>query len=396
MPKHNHVAGRVLQDTDLVITGRALVGALGPDAVTACAAFRAGISRATELDYFDGGGPSQAEASLRVHSAGGLTHGFVGPARLSRLLAGCVRDLAGQAVLQDLDARRVGCFVAMPAPGRTLEGAMAIDEPELRAQQLTAASEAHIPSDREYAAAVLARGLFDTPWQRLANNFVAVSAGHAGVAQACLAAAEQLQLGAIETALVFALDSLLDVDTLEWLSLLKRLRTEDRPAGVVPGEACCALVLQSAVAARRHGRQALVTIKAIGTGSDPRNILTGQASTGAVMAGLIDDVKQHCAATEDDCWFLVDHNGETARAAEWGNSLFHLTRRHASYVSAHVQFPAIGFGDTAAASGGVAVCIAISAWERGYAPSARAFICSTADGAPRAVLCLQASPGARG
>lgn len=380
---------RVLRDTDLVVTGRALVGALGPDAATACAAFRAGLSRASELDYYDAGGPSLGSPGLRAHSAGGLTHGFVGPARLSRLLSACLRDLAGQAVMRELDPRRTGCFVALPAPGRTLEGAQAIDEPELREQQLQAAREARVPSSRDYASAILARGLGDSQWQRLVDGLVPVTAGHASVAQACLLAAEQLQHGAIEAAIVIAMDSLLDVDTLEWLSLLKRLRTEDRPAGVVPGEACCGLVLQSAAVARRQGLRALCAIKAIGIDGDARNILVGMPSTGAVLAGLIDELTQRTAAGAEDCWLMVDHNGETGRAAEWGNSLFHLTRRHASYASAQVWYPATGFGDTGAASGGVAACVAISAWERAYAASDRAFICSAADGPQRAVLHLE-------
>jgi 3-oxoacyl-[acyl-carrier-protein] synthase-1 len=291
--------------------------------------------------------------------------------------------------MRELDVQRTGCFVALPTPARTLEGAMAIEDPKLREQQLSAALDAHIPSDREYATAILARALGDTPWKRFASNFVAVAAGHASVAQACLAAAEQLTQGTTDAAIVFALDSLLDVDTLEWLSLLQRLRTEDRPAGVVPGEACCALVLQTAAQARREGRQALCALKGIGLDADPRNIFSGQASTGAAMAGLIDDVKQRRAAGAEDTWLLVDHNGETARAAEWGNSLFHLMRRNASYADAKTWYPATGFGDTGAATGGIAACIAIAAWQRDYAPSTTALICSSADGPQRAVLCLQ-------
>lgn len=369
-----------VRDLDLVVTRRALVGALGPDAVTACAAFRAGISRASELDYFDAGGPSRGSASLRAHSACGLTHGFVGPARLACLLAVCWRDL------DELDVSRVGCFVALPAPDRTLQGALAIDDPEQREQQLQAAREAHVPSEREYASAILARSLLDSPWQRLATQLVPVSAGHASVAQACLLASEQLQRGQIETALIIAMDSLLDEDTLEWLSLLRRLRSEDRPAGVVPGEACSCLVLQAASTARSQGRQALCRLRAVALDADPRHILAGQPSTGAVMADLIDEVSE---PGDDPPWFIIDHNGEPTRAAEWGNTLFHLTRRHPRYRAAQVWYPAIGFGDTGAASGCVAACIAIAAWQRAYAAASRALICSAADGPERAVVCLE-------
>jgi 3-oxoacyl-[acyl-carrier-protein] synthase-1 len=189
--------------------------------------------------------------------------------------------------------------------------------------------------------------------------------------------------------MVIAVDSLLDVDTLDWLNLLKRLKTEDRPAGVVPGEACCSLLLQTAAVARRHKRHALCVVDAVGLAAEPHNLLAGQASPGAVMAKLIDDAKQHSSVGTDNIWFVIDHNGETARASEWGNSLFHLARRHPDYANAQTWYPALGFGDTAAASGGVAACIAIAAWERAYAPSATAFICSAADGPERAVLCLE-------
>src|ERR1700712_2308009 len=59
------------------------------------------------------------------------------------------------------------------------------------------------------------------------------------------------------------------------------------------------------------------------------------------------------------------------------NVLFHLGRRGLAHPDRQLWFPAIGFGDTAAASGAVATCIALAAWERNYAPSERVSICST-------------------
>ncbi len=369
----------------IVVTGRALVSSLGLDVVSACAAHRAGLTHPSVLEHYDAGGATFGGVPLVVHAVPGVTHGFVGGARLIRLMTAALDDLERQSPDLQLDQRHVGYFLAMPAPGRTLAGADALEDEAARVELQERAADSNLPPDAELAATLLQHALVATRLQSLPARALSITAGHASVSVACLSAAEQLAAGRIELALVIGVDSLLDTDTLVWLEDLQRLRTEQRPAGVMPGEACCVLALESRPVAVQRRARVFCQLESIDVDADAGNILSGAPSTGVVSAELIARPHGHGAGSP---WLIIDHNGEPARASEWGNTLFHLAGRGPSYQNPQVWFPATGFGDTAAASGGVAACLAMAAWERGYAPSDRVLICSTSDGPQRAVMRL--------
>ncbi|MEY4577424.1 MAG: hypothetical protein RL701_2127 [Pseudomonadota bacterium] len=378
---------RLADGSEIVITGRGLVGALGLDVVTACAAFRAGLSRASLLEEFHVKGDGHLGTPLIVHAVRGITDGFEGPLRLQRLLAAGFEDLFRQTPELAARAGQASLFVALPEPGREFTGATALaeDDPE-RAELQDAAKTAKLPKLAGLAAGLVEDALLGLdPKLRFASVHV-ISAGHASMAQACLNAAELLRRQATNLAVVISADSLLDVETLGWLKTLRRLRTEQRPAGVVVGEGCAVLVLERKRDARDRKATVFAELGGIAIDHDPSPLLSGEASKGLVMANLIHSIH---GAQAHAPWVLLEHNGEAARAAEWGNSLFHLRARAASYADTDAWFPAIGFGDTGAASGAVAACIALAAWERKYAPRDSALICSRSDGTPRSVLQLK-------
>ena len=368
----------------IVITGRALVSALGTDVVTACAAARAGISRPGPLDHYKGGGSTQQRGGVPLtgHAAAGITQGFIGNIRLLRMLVAAFKALRAE---HQLVSARAGVFVSFPDPLRTWSGTAAVVDDAERQERADEARTAPRSEAQAIAAELVSKAAQIAELPSTLNLCGVETCGHAGVARAIHSASEALRIGRIDVALVIGVDSLLDVDTLLWLEASARLRTAERAAGLIPGEACGILVLETAQAAARRGHTPYCTVEHIACADDQQNLLNAGASTGAITAHLIHHSMEASAAP---LWLLSDHNGENARASEWGNALFHLTRITQAPIDPVVWFPAISFGDTAAASAVIAICIASAAWARGYQPAKRAVITSISDGPARAAITL--------
>jgi 3-oxoacyl-[acyl-carrier-protein] synthase-1 len=90
-------------------------------------------------------------------------------------------------------------------------------------------------------------------------------------------------------------------------------------------------------------------------------------------------------------WVISDLNGEPYRAIDWGNALVRRIRALAEPV---LWCPALWFGDTGAASGAVALCLAARAFERSYAPAPWSLVLSSADGPDRAAVIVTADAAA--
>ena len=98
--------------------------------------------------------------------------------------------------------------------------------------------------------------------------------------------------------------------------------------------------------------------------------------------------QQLLAAPPAATWFVVDQNGEVFRANDWGCSLVRMQGTNGiDSAPTDVWYPAASFGDVGAASGAVATCMAMSAFERGYSPSPHAVVMTNSDGADANWLC---------
>ncbi|MCA9640697.1 MAG: hypothetical protein KC492_08365 [Myxococcales bacterium] len=94
----------------------------------------------------------------------------------------------------------------------------------------------------------------------------------------------------MDTAVVCAVDSLLDARSLEWLSYRRPLRSMRQADGAIAGEAAAALVLSAVPGSRRNG--ALV-LAGVGFGDepaarDPAQPLRGDGLTAATKAALVE------------------------------------------------------------------------------------------------------------
>jgi 3-oxoacyl-[acyl-carrier-protein] synthase I len=372
------VASRWIDGGGALLAGVGLVSALGYDAGTALAAARAGVSRAgVQPHWRKRSGVSGLEEPVTGHAADLLTLGFEGEARLQRLASGALQDLLVERLDNALLQQRVGLYVAMPDPERAqscpvLRGAASSPPP-------AAAGE---PSTAERARAFVQGVAAGVPWAQAPSTLFWSHLGHAAGAVVLGAAVQDLQARKIDTAIVLAVDSLIDEDTLGWLSACGRLKCDDMPAGLMPGEAAVALAL------RRPGETAgpLASFRGMAFAEEPLAQSEARLSTGEVLTEAVARVWSDSA--QPAAWLLADHNGEHHRAHEWGSTLARLRATGDAFADPALWLPALSFGDTGAASMPLAVAMASHAWQRGSAPGTAAVVAACSDGGARAALLL--------
>lgn len=346
-----------------------LACSLGTDAATCCAAARAGISRASAFDAFSVTGPEGEEDPLLVHACPYGVEGFEGDARLLQLLITALRGLDA-AVL----AEPAGAYLAINDPLRWLS-------PEQRA-----APDATAPRAQQRGAwlwAGLARtGLALPPLLQVEDR------GNTAFHRALAHAARDLRAGTVRSALVVAADSLLDPAGLGLLEAAGRLKTPADPAGLQPGEAAGFVVLSRDPA--QAGEPSL-QLRALAFGREPQADPLQGAPTGLGIAQALHDAARHLSFSRLlPLWTASDHNGEPWRAMDWGQALVHIGSEQTLDLCGSTLFPAAAVGDTGAASGLVALCMAEHAFARGCAPAPVAALVSCGDGAERSVLLCQA------
>jgi 3-oxoacyl-[acyl-carrier-protein] synthase I len=349
-----------------------LVCSLGADAATSCAAARAGLTRASPFEAYGVTGPEGDEEPLLVHAAPYGVEGFEGDARLLQLLIVALRDLDTAAL-----EGPVGAYLAINDPLRWLgaEQAAAIGT----APPDAAARGAWLWSGLE-------RALAPPTWPRLLQ---VEDRGHTAFHRALAHAARDLRAGTLRTALVLAADSLLDSAGLGLLEAAGRLKTPADPAGLQPGEAAGYVVLSREAATR--STPGTLSLRALGFSREPQIDPTQGAPTGQGIAQALHDAARHLHFSRLlPVWASSDHNGEPWRAMDWGQALVQLGAQQTLDLRGSTLFPASAVGDTGAASGLVALCMAQHAHARGCAPAPVAALVSCADGAERSALICQA------
>ncbi|MEW6381912.1 MAG: hypothetical protein AB1611_20235 [bacterium] len=378
----------------IVITGRGMVSSLGHDVVTGCAAARAGIVRAEQLDY-----PVRSPEDGEIENAIGhpvplLTEGFEGPARLLRLVQAGLADLQKQAAGLPWLSFRVRCYLSLPNPLRPHTGIPLDMEEKDRQAQIEESQEAEKePPNADLAQRILQEAARLSGWQGDLPllQFVTTS-GNPGVAEALGRAIEDLSQGKIDLALIGGIDSLLDEDTLAWLESRGRFKTPSTPSGLQPGEAGAFLLVETLQSARARGAHALAVVQKICLTQDAGTLLTGEPPLGAGLAealiGLTESADWDKA--QQTVWLITDQNGESYRAIEWGNALIRLRARSSVFANPLLWYPAASFGDTGAASGAVAICMATGAFVRNYAPAPKVIVTSSSEGPLRAAILLAA------
>jgi len=209
----------------------------------------------------------------------------------------------------------------------------------------------------------------------------------AAFAAAAASASQAVETRAVRAALLIAVDSLASPETLELLLEARRLKNDDNPVGFMAGEAAAAMVLTRQSGASNAAAPAAM-LGAVDIGREPHALGAERPSDGRVLAACTRNALGSPSSQQPAPLLLIDNDGENHRAQEFGMALWHLTKAKSPLSSAPVWVPAKSFGNTGAAYGGLAACLATRAFARGYAPSSSALIVAAADDGARAACQL--------
>jgi hypothetical protein len=347
--------------------------------VQAAAAYRAGLawpSLGPPLGTID---PDEGEPEpITVHAVPSVS-ALSGAERLAALLGEALQDLGAQSAL-DIGSG-MGIFLALPDPETRVFPSIA---------SASTSKNGVTPADERRAH--LARQILGPAGAAANVDLRALPMRAFGGDQAAFAAATAFAIQAVETravraALVLAVDSLTGPATLELLLDQRRLKNDDNPVGFMAGEAAAAMVLTRQSNASNATPPAAL-LGAVDVAREPRPLGAERPSDGRVAADCLR--KASGPAGGPVPFLVVDNDGENHRAQELGLAIWHLTKSHSPLASSPLWVPAKSFGNTGAAYGGLATCLAARAFARGYAPSSSAVILAAADDGTRAAYQLTA------
>lgn len=336
----------------MFITRTSMVCPVGFNAVSACAAKRAGISAFADLPYVDNSAQPIVGAAVP-----GLDLMLPRASRLLALLAKALKDLLG-------------------------------DEPEMhwnRVPLLVCLAE----SERPGGSAQLATSIVERLQQALKLRFHPKSSGvlatgHTAGFDALREAQRLIRSGEVQSCVVCGVDSLLNAATLLWLDAHYRLKTPANRDGVIPGEAAAAVLIQGSPLA-----DTCTQLEGLGFGKEDAPILSekpllGRGLTAAARSAL---AEAKLGLHEIDLR-LSDVTGELYGFKELPlveGRLMRVIRKEAQPLWHWAET----IGDTGAAAGIAQLVLADQAFRKGYAPGRRAICLTSAASGGRAAAVLR-------
>jgi 3-oxoacyl-(acyl-carrier-protein) synthase len=372
----------------LSVVGLGMVTPLGLDAVTSCAAARAGISRAAPLDGFKlYDEDAWKEVGVTGHAMHLFAEGFEGFGRLVRLGQGALDDLLRTSPLTAEQAARTGLCVAT---GSAFFQAQRARQPGASAEQTQA--------DREQLGLVreqlLPRLRAHTRLPLPPAQCHLLSDDQSGFVLALFKARELLASGQVDRVIVGGVDACTDGAFMAAAHQFQALKSDAQPAGFQPGEAAAFLLIEATSAALARGAQVMAQLDAASWVRDPVQRTSGQQAVGVGLShALRASLSLSGWPQPAPDWLLGDLNGDVFRGNDWGYALVRLKIAHPELGDVPQVWPAEHFGELGAATGPVAVGMALRAQARRYAPGPRALVWLSAYSGSRAALALQLNSG---
>lgn len=364
------------------ISGIGLVSALGLDAVTACAAARAGLARLHALDVMQW---SAAEAfggePVAGHAVPLVAGGFVGFAKTLALAHHALADLLARTPLAAGEAAHTGLVLLVA--DRFLEDRLHTGDDDDD-------DDAPPPSVRWRTEAarlvpLLARLAGIPPAQcRILHGH------HAEFGDAVQLALDALDSRRLQRCLVGAVDCAFEPHRLIAAAEAELLKTATNPVGHLPGEAGGFALLESAERATAGGRPLLARLGAVVRRRAPACDPEAAAPDGSALAAALLAALPPAPAPG---WFVGDLNGEAARAQEWGEVLVRVQLARPGAADWPLELPALAFGETGAAAGAVGLAVALHFYARHCAPPGSALLALASDNGARTALRLDPAGG---
>lgn len=354
----------------LAVSGLGMLTSVGAGAAASCAAIRARMARFSEIE---GAGLTDEEgAPVRVVASPilGVTDGYAGLGRFTRMAAHAIRDLLEGSGLSGREVGAGGLYVALPE----------IDRPGTDARLAT-----ELGGRIERWCGI--RGA--------AGRIRVFSIGHAGVIHALEAAISDLDAGRVTTAVVGGVDSLVGAASLAHLHAKRRLKTGDRPVGLIPGEAAAFALVEPLARARARGAAVLATVEGASTATEA---VTVDSDAPCDATGLCEATRRTLDALPDGGretgLVISDLDGGPYRSEEFA----YLAARafHGFSGPFRLWHAADCIGDTGAASAAVSIGIGAMALARGYAKTSGALVLASSDGGARGAAYLRTAPEEKG
>jgi 3-oxoacyl-[acyl-carrier-protein] synthase-1 len=353
---------------------------------------RAGIVRPSSLETFVVG-TLDACGGVTVHAVPVIAHGFEGDARALRLLQAAIEGLAKPTSRHW--PPRTGFYLSLAHPDRQYSGFELIPDEELRSQKLARWRQVRAdraePDFNQRAKSLLERAATLAGWKQAVHLRAFAMSGNTGVAEMTEAAARDLNAGAVDVAIVGGVDSWIDATSLQWLEDRGRLKGPATPAGLAPGEAAGFLVLEAMPYAQTRDARIQAVLQSTIVDREQKAQLAGKLSLGETLALVLARTAPIADwSAEAPPWLIVDQNGESYRAREWGSALARLVEGHPSFQAPVVWYPVTSVGDTGCATGVVQAVMALQAFERGYAKGRQVTLLASADAGERSATLLEA------
>lgn len=335
-----------------------MMTSIGHDAITACASYRAGIARADEyVPLFDPG------MKLMGYPVEGVTNGYQGLGRLLRLATPAIEDLRTYNGIIELDTVRseMTCHLALPAYPQSDEDAASLGG----------------VGERFYRGLTRRFGLI------LPSTSTCYERGQVGGLLALKGAIEDLESGRCTHALVGGVASYFDEDLLVPLLESGRVKSEEHPAGLMPGEAAAFVLLER----RREGISDVNVCARLLMPCIAHEPI--KPAAGVSLGNVVNEVHAAIAASGGRVTVVVsDINGEPSRSNDWGCA---VPRLHADLRDTRVKtwMPTESFGDTDAASAIIGVCAVARGFARGYVQGDAIVTSASDDGGRGAVAVMR-------
>jgi 3-oxoacyl-[acyl-carrier-protein] synthase-1 len=350
--------------TNLSVTAIGAATSVGYTAATACSSIRAGLTRPSTVDGFEVLDVVEQEpVGLTGHPLGAATRGFSGVGRWLQMAALALEDLcvsgALPAAAESWFWSTAECYIVLPV----------IDPRRFDSTGSSGSEEALDAS-------------FVQPLRRRCARFFAPSRtallprGRVGALEAIQLATRQVSEQRAGRAVVLAVDSLVDDAALLWLAEANRLKEDENPVGLVPGEAAVAFVVEPAAAAADRGANPLAHVLAVATAREDGAFMWGGVSVGDAVADVVQRVVTGAGvATPYQADVLTDLNGELWRSAEYGNARVKIPAT--VWAGDRHSMPASSVGDVGAAMTALELAVACHSLDRGYAAGRHVMIISS-------------------
>lgn len=330
-----------------IVTGVGIVTPLGYNAQATCAAIRAGISQFTEQDIVDR--HCDPVVASRIEELGPLRENAVDIATI------CCREAVSKIPREHFSQRPVTISILQNENNRQC-GPFLTDQ------------------DVKQIAANLGLISFTV------NTY---PFGNAAGMKAVIDAQNHIDNDPNALQIILGLDSLLEVKTLAHFESMDRLKSASLSRGIIPGEACACITIESHQAAQRGTQRGRALIAGVGVSVENAVVCSEDPCLGEGLTNAIFDGLQKAEwSGETVGQVYCDLNGEVYRVHEW---MLALCRTLSDPVITH---PADCMGDIGAAFCPLLIACAAIAFEKGYAKSERALVFCSSDGGHRGAICL--------